>query len=132
VFGLIGVADLDKAYEARGYSHAAAVSAQRVANALASFMGALNMVYPLSGWSLEVVPHPSGIRYIARMDCCGKVSAVEVSAKDKCFDKRNMSSDELLKEVYKRFSSVIPDIPPYSMIRGRIDIESFSTYKVLL
>lgn len=132
MFGLIGVADLAKAYEAQGYSHSDAVSAQRIANALASFMGALNMVYPLSGWSLEVVPHPSGIRYIARVDCCGKVSAVEVSAKDKCFDKRNMSSDELLKEVYKRFSSVIPDISPYSMIRGRIDIESFSTYKVLL
>ena len=132
MFGLIGVADLDKAYEAQGYSHADAVSAQRVANALASFMGALNTVYPLSGWSLEVVTHPAGIRYIARVDCCGEVSSVEVFAKDKCFNKSRMSSDELIEEVYKRFSSVIPDIPPYSMIRGRIDIESFSTYKVLL
>lgn len=132
MFGLIGVADLDKAYESRGYSHAHAVSAQRLANALASFMGALNMVYPLSGWSLEVIPHPAGIRYIARVDCCGKVVAVEASAKDACFSKSRMSSDELIEEVYKRFSSVIPDIPSYNVIRSRIDTESFSTYKVLL
>lgn len=132
MFGLIGVADLDKAYEAHGYSHADSVSAQRVANALASFMGALNTVYPLSGWSLEVVMHPAGIRYIARVDCCGEVSEVEVFAKDKCFDKSRISSDEIIEEVYKRFSDVIPDIPPYNAIRSRIDTESFSTYKVLL
>ena len=43
-FDLVGVADLAEAYEARGYSHRDAVFAQKVANALASFMGALNTV----------------------------------------------------------------------------------------
>lgn len=126
---LVGVADLAEAYEARGYSHTNAVAAQRVANALASFMGAMNTVYPLSGWSLEVVTHPSGIRYIARVDCRGRITAVTVFARKFPV---STSFDKLLEEIYKRFSSGIPDIPPYSMIRGRIDTKSFSTYKVLL
>lgn len=128
-FDLVGVANLAEAYEARGYSHKDAVFSQKVANALASFMGALNTVYPLSGWSLEVVMHPAGIKYIARVDCRGKVTAVEMFAKEFPI---STSLGKLLEEVYKRFSSGIADIPPYSMIRGRIDTKSFSDYKVLL
>lgn len=128
-FDLVGVEDLAEAFKARGYSHKDAVFAQKVANALASFMGSLNTVFPLSGWSLEVVMHPAGIKYIARVDCRGKVTAVEMFAKE---FSASTSFDKLLKEVYKRFSSGIPDIPPYSMIRGRIDTKSFSAYKVLL
>lgn len=127
-FDLVGVADLAEAYEARGYSHRDAVFAQKVANALASFMGALNTVYPLSGWSLEVVM-PAGIKYIARVDCRGRVTAVEMLAKEFPV---SSSLGKLLEEVYKRFSSGIADIPPYSMIRSRIDTKSFSAYKVLL
>lgn len=128
-FNLVGIKDLTEAYEARGYSHKDAVFAQKVANALASFMGAMNTVYPLSGWSLEVVMHPAGIKYIARVDCRGRVTVVEMLAKEFPI---STSLDKLLEEVYKRFSSGIVDIPPYSMIRGRIDTKSFSAYKVLL
>lgn len=128
-FDLVEVADLAEAYKARGYSHRDAVFARKVANALASFMGVMNTVYPLSGWSLEVIMHPAGIRYIARVDCHGKVVAVEVLAKEFPV---STSFDKLLEEIYKRFSIGITDIPPYSMIRSRIDTKSFSTYKVLL
>lgn len=128
-FNLVGIKDLAEAYKARGYSHGDAVFAQRLANALVSFMGALNTVYPLSGWSLEVIMHPAGIKYVARVDCRGKVTAVEVFAKE---FSSSASFDKLLEEIYEGFSIGIADIPPYSMIRGKIDTKSFSTYKVLL
>lgn len=127
---LVSIADLSKAYEARGYSHASAVSAQRIANALASFMGAMNTVCPLRGWSLEAIMHPAGIRYIARVDSNGRVAAVTVSARGRG---DNVSSlNAILEEVYKKFSRGLFSIPPYSMIRRRINMNATSPYKVLL
>ena len=127
---LVSIADLSKAYEAYGYSHASAVSAQRIANALASFMGAMNMVCPLKGWSLEAIMHPAGIRYIARVDSNGRVASVAVSARGRGDGVSALGA--LLEEVYKKFSRELFSIPPYPMIRRKINMNATSPYKVLL
>lgn len=127
---LVSIVDLSKAYEARGYSHASAVSAQRIANALASFMGALNTVCPLRGWSLEAIMHPAGIRYIARVDSNGRVATFTVSARGR--GDSASALDALLEEVYKKFSRELFSIPPYSMIRRKINMNATSPYQVLL
>lgn len=127
---LVSIADLSKAYEAYGYSHSSAVSAQRIANALASFMSALNTVCPLRGWSLEAIMHPAGIRYIARIDSNGRVASVTVSARGK--GDSTSALDALLEEVYKKFSRELFSTPPYSMIRRKINMNAISPYKVLL
>lgn len=127
---LVSIADLSKAYEAYGYSHSSAVSAQRIANALASFMGALNTVCLLRGWSLEAIMHPAGIRYIARVDSNGRVAAVTVSARGR--GDSVSALDALLKEVYKEFSRNLFSIPPYPVIRRKINMSATSPYKVLL
>ena len=127
---LVSIADLSKAYEAHGYSHASAVSAQRIANALASFMGALNTVCPLRGWSLEAIMHPAGIRYIARVDSNGRVAAVTVSARGR--GDSASALDALLEEVYNKFSRDLFSIPPYSMIHRKMNMNATSPYKVLL
>lgn len=127
---LVRIADLSKAYEAHGYSHASAVSAQRVANALASFMGAMNTVCPLRGWSLEAFMHPAGIHYIARIDCNGRVAAAAVSARGRG---DNVSSlNAILEEVYKKFSQVMFNLPPYPMICRNMNMNATSPYQVLL
>lgn len=130
MMNLVSIADLSKAYEAYGYSHSSAVSAQRIANALASFMGALNTVCPLRGWSLEVIMHPAGIRYIARVDSNGRVAAVTVSARGR--GDGVSALDALLKEVHKEFSRNLFSIPPYPVIRRKINLNATSPYKVLL
>lgn len=127
---LVSIADLSKAYEAYGYSHSSAVSAQRIANALASFMGAMNMVCPLKGWSLEAIMHPAGIRYIARVDSNGRVAAVTVSARGRGDGVSALNA--LLEEVYKKFSRELFSIPPYPMIRRKINLNATSPYKVAL
>ena len=127
---LVSIADLSKAYEAYGYSHASAVSAQRIANALASFMGALNTVCPLRGWSLEAIMHPAGIRYIARVDSNGRVASATVSARGR--GEGASALNALLEEVYKKFSKELFSIPPYSMIRRKLNLNATSSYQVLL
>lgn len=127
---LVSIADLSKAYEAYGYSHSSAVSAQRIANALASFMGAMNMVCPLKGWSLEAIMHPAGIRYIARVDSNGRVAEVTVSARGRGDGVSALNA--LLEEVYKKFSRELFSIPPYPMIRRKINLNATSPYKVAL
>lgn len=129
---LVSIADLSKAYEAYGYSHSSAVSAQRIANALASFMGAMNMVCPLKGWSLEAIMHPAGIRYIARVDSNGRVAAVTVSARGRGRGDGVSALNALLEEVYKKFSRELFSIPPYPMIRRKINLNATSPYKVAL
>lgn len=127
---LVRIADLSKAYEASGYSHASAVSAQMVANALASFMDAMNTVCPLRGWSLEAFMHPAGIHYFARVDCNGRVASAAVSARGRG---DNVSSlNDILEEVYEKFSRVMFGIPPIPTIYRNMNMNATLSYQVLL
>lgn len=93
-------------------------------------MGAMNMVCPLKGWSLESIMHPAGIRYIARVDSNGRVAAVTVSARGRGDGVSALNA--LLEEVYKKFSRELFSIPPYPMIRRKINLNATSPYKVAL